>query len=114
MNKPHRNPWALVRAIFEAGRSAILMWVCVQIALLVIAVVVGVIGWMAHGFLYGLVYAMFAFGVGEAIAALIIEMIWELPEQRETKDRLLSNQEELDALRSELDQGAEENVTPSR
>ena len=114
MNRPHRNPLALIRAIFEASRSVILMWVCIQIVLLIIAIIVGLIGWTAHGFFHGLLYAMVSFGIGEAMAAVIIEMTWELPERGSSTTRLPSDQEELDALRAELDPKAEQDITPDR
>ena len=52
------------------------------------------------------------FHIGEMIAALIIEMIWHLPEKSDAPHRLPSNEEELDALRAELNREAEQGSEP--
>jgi hypothetical protein len=110
MKKPHRNPWGVICAILEAGFRVILIWICINIALLVVAVAVGIAVWMGHGFLPGLGSGMAAFVIGQAIALLIIDMTFQLPERREFAPPLPSDKEVLDALRAELESEAEQDV----
>ena len=88
------------------------MWVCIQIGLLVVAGIAGAIGWVTQGFFHGLCYSIVIFSIGEVIAALIIEMTCHLPEKSDAPHRLPSNEEELDALRAELNREAEQGSEP--
>lgn len=107
MNKPHRNPWGVFCAILDAGIRVILIWICINIALLVVAATVGIVVWMGHGFLPGLASGMAAFVIGQTIALLIIDMTFELPERRESAPLLPSDKEILDALKAELEPKAQ-------
>jgi len=106
MNRPRRKTWELVRAIFEAGFRAILLWMVIEIILIVGALVIGISVWMQHGFLSGLVSGMVAFVVGQAIATLMMDMTFQLPERTTSDTALPSNKEVLDALRVELESDA--------
>ena len=71
----------LLRRTIEAGRSVILALVCIEIGLLAITFVVGLIGWMKNGPLFALVYGMISFGVGEALAVILLEIKWQQHER---------------------------------
>jgi len=102
MNRPRRKTLELVRAVCEAGFRAILLWMAIEIILIVVALGIGISVWMRHGFPSGLVSGMVAFGVGQAIATLIMDMTFQLPERTTSGTALPSDKEVLDALRVEL------------
>ncbi|MBK1884739.1 hypothetical protein JIN85_20170 [Luteolibacter pohnpeiensis] len=102
------KPSALIGAILEAGVRAILISVCIEIALLVLAFGIGIGVWITKGFLYGIAVGIMALAVGQAFAVLIIDMTLLVDDHPQGSAQAQSDSEVLAELRRELETTAEQ------
>ena len=108
------KPFALIEAILDAGVRAILISVCIEVALVVLACAIGIGVWIANGFLHGTVAAVMTFVVGQAFAVLVIEMTLLIDDHPSKSSRLESDGEVLADLKRELETESEQVEAPNR
>ena len=98
-----RNPWVIICAILEDGARAIMIWIGITIAMLIVAIAVGFFMISKYGVLVGVFSSFFVFVLGKVIALSIFETIILEADPVESSESLPSHKEEIDDLRKELE-----------